>query len=65
MTNDEKKFLESFKEGEYVQVTLLVRNSDLAVFIEHLKKANLNMAVIPSAQQKIDFETDNSGHGNN
>lgn len=60
MDEAQKKFLEkNFPAGEYSVVSIMVRNDDLDKFIEHLKKSNLNLAVIPGVQAKMDFANPN------
>lgn len=57
MTDAEKKFLEkNFKAGEYAVVQIMVRLEDLDKFVAHQKKSGLNLCVIPSAKQKMEFE---------
>lgn len=59
MDDETRKILEEqFKAGEFYAVTILVKAKDLNTFIEHLKKANLTLAVIPKAQAAMDFEDD-------
>lgn len=59
MTDEEKKFLEKhFKAGEYGILQILVRTEDINKLISILKTANLNLAIMPSTQAKIDFASD-------
>lgn len=59
MTEDEKKFLEkNFKAGEYGILQIMVRNEDIGKLLSILKSAGLNLAIIPSAQAKMDFAAD-------
>ena len=52
----QKEFLEkNFPAGEYSVLTILVRNDELTRFMEHLKKANCNLAVMPNVKADIDF----------
>jgi len=63
MKDKDKKLLESFKAGEYAQMIILVKLKDMDAFIEHMKKANLDLAILPQVQAKIDFQSNNSGGG--
>lgn len=46
MNDSEEKFLkENFKAGEFATLTIMVRLDDMDKFIEHLRKANLNLAI--------------------
>lgn len=57
MTESEKKFLQdNFKAGEYVACTILVTKADFQKFVDHLKAANLTLAILPSVETKAEFE---------
>lgn len=58
-----KKLEDTFPEGQYAQLTILVRLDELEGLIEHLRKANLNLAVLPHVQQAMDFELANNDDG--
>lgn len=63
MTKEEIEFLEkNFPVGSFTQVTILVRNESMTKLMEVLKGANLTLAVVPSAQSKVDFATED-GNG--
>lgn len=55
MTPEERFLAENFKAGEYSMLTILVKNTDLARFVDHMKAANLTLAIMPRAQAGIDF----------
>jgi len=61
MSDKETKFLESFKPGEYAQLTLLVKLKDMTKFIDHMKKAGVDMAILPNVQANIDFHMNDKG----
>jgi hypothetical protein len=64
MDDKTKKMLEdNFKDGEYAQLTLLVRLDELQGLIEHLKLANLNLAMLPHVKEAIDFQLDDKPKG--
>jgi hypothetical protein len=64
--NDERDFLEkNFKAGEYASMTVMVKIEDIDEFIETLRNANLTLAIIPSVQASLDFDsTDGMGMTN-
>jgi len=64
MNDSERKFLEeNFKAGEYTAMSILVRNEELAAFVEYISKANLTLAVMPHVKAVADFLAD-EGDGN-
>ncbi len=66
MTKEEEAFLKkNFPAGEYGVVSIMVRNDEMKRFMEVLKKANLNLAVMPGVQPKVDFATDDIKGGSN
>ena len=59
LSDSEQKFLEKhFKAGEYVTLTILVKNAEFTRLMDILKGANLNLAILPQTQAKIDFADD-------
>ena len=64
MDNDTKKFLEKhFKSGQYATVTILVKNCNLKDFLDHLQKANLNLAVMPHIHGMTGFTKKGNNDG--
>lgn len=56
MTDEEKAFMDKhFKAGEYSVLTIMVNNKELGRLMEILKGANLNLAMLPGVNAKIDF----------
>ncbi len=56
MTDDEKKFLEkNFPAGEYSVVSIMVRHDELTKFLEYMKKASLNLCIMPNVKAGLDF----------
>jgi len=59
LSDAEKKFMDThFKAGEYSVLTIMVNNKEIGRLMEVLKGANLNLAIMPDAQAKIDFADD-------
>lgn len=66
MTKDEKKFLEkNFPADEYSVISIMVRHDELTRFMETLKKANLNLVIMPGVKPKMDFATGDIKGGSN
>jgi len=65
MSDKEKEFLNSFKAGEYANLTILIELKDLSKFVEYLKASGLKMAIMPHVKTELDFQTDTSGATNN
>jgi len=63
MKDKDKKLLESFKAGEYAQMTILVKLKDMDAFIEHMKGANLDMVILPQVRAKINFQSNDDSGG--
>lgn len=60
MNDNEKKFLEeNFKAGEYMSLTILVKNEEAPKLIDGLKKLGLNLAILPNVQAAVDFNDPN------
>ena len=57
MNENEKKFLAQFKPGEYVVCTILVQLTELDALITVLRSSGLTLAVLPSVQQELDFQS--------
>jgi len=56
-TPAEKKLLESFKAGEYAQITILVKLKDMDKFLAHMKQAKMDLAIMPRAKVEMDFHS--------
>lgn len=53
MTEEEKKFLSTFKAGEYCQLTTLVKIKDLKEFILKIQEIGIDMAILPGNEEAI------------
>ena len=56
MNDKQKKFLEKyFPAGEYSVVSVMVRHDELTKFLDHMKKANCNLCIMPEVKAELDF----------
>lgn len=60
MDDKAKKFLEdNFKAGDYVAMTILVKNAEFDKFLTYLKVSGLTLAVMPNVPEDTE-KTDTS-----
>lgn len=65
-TPQEESFLKkNFPAGEYSVISIMVRHDELTKFTDILKKAALNLAIMPGVKPKIDFATGDIKGGSN
>ena len=65
MDKKTKDFLnDNFKAGEYSRLTILINNKDLEAFVEYLKKANMNLAMLPEVAMDLELAKDDDGMDN-
>lgn len=65
-TDAEKKFLEeNFPAGEFMVLSMMVRNDEFQKLRQVLEAAGLNVVLMPGVGPKIDFATDNIKGGSN
>jgi hypothetical protein len=56
--SNHKEFLESFEPGEFLQLTVLVKTSEFKNFIDALKEAEVQAAVMPHLESLNDDDDD-------
>lgn len=49
---------ETFKEGEYVQISMLVKTNELEKLIKILENSELNLLIMPKAKENSEFYND-------